>query len=186
VIAAIETTYKGRRFWSRIEARWAVFFDTLGVKYEYEKEGYRLPSGSYLPDFWLPEIRGGIWFEVKGAAATEREEHLAQELARAHGSDVVIASGDIPESSAEHAERGDGFSIFFVIDGEDGMDDCYNFMICGTCGKRGMEFTTYEGRVCHHNWKEYRTLSATSEDTLDRAYTDARSARFEHVERGPR
>ena len=49
---AIETMYNGYRFRSRLEARWAVFFDALGVKYEYEPEGFLLPSGKcYLPDF---------------------------------------------------------------------------------------------------------------------------------------
>lgn len=51
-IKAIETIYNGYRFRSRLEARWAVFFDALGVKYEYEPEGFELPSGKrYLPDF---------------------------------------------------------------------------------------------------------------------------------------
>ena len=51
-IRAIETEYNGYRFRSRLEARWAVFFDALGVEYEYEPEGFELPSGKrYLPDF---------------------------------------------------------------------------------------------------------------------------------------
>ena len=51
-IKPIETLYHGYRFRSRLEARWAVFFDSLGVKYEYEPEGFKLPDGSmYLPDF---------------------------------------------------------------------------------------------------------------------------------------
>ena len=52
---AIRTRYSGILFRSRLEARWAVFFDALGVKWEYEKEGYELPSGRYLPDFFLPD-----------------------------------------------------------------------------------------------------------------------------------
>jgi hypothetical protein len=52
---AIETVYKGYKFRSRLEARWAVFFDALGVEWEYEKEGYDLgDDGLYLPDFYLP------------------------------------------------------------------------------------------------------------------------------------
>ena len=35
-IKPIETIYKGYRFRSRLEARWAVFFDALGIEYEYE------------------------------------------------------------------------------------------------------------------------------------------------------
>lgn len=51
-IKPIETVYKGCRFRSRLEARWAVFFDALGVEWEYEPEGFELPSGRrYLPDF---------------------------------------------------------------------------------------------------------------------------------------
>lgn len=62
-IKAIETRYRGYRFRSRLEARWAVFFDALGVKWEYEKEGFNLDGLCYLPDFWLPERR--IWVEIK-------------------------------------------------------------------------------------------------------------------------
>lgn len=51
-IKAIETEYNGYKFRSRTEAKWAVFFDALGVDYEYEPEGYELPNGErYLPDF---------------------------------------------------------------------------------------------------------------------------------------
>ncbi len=64
-IKAIETRYAGCRFRSRLEARWAVFFDTLGVRWEYEPEGLLFDDGTrYLPDFRLPDLR--IWFEVKG------------------------------------------------------------------------------------------------------------------------
>lgn len=64
-IKPIETRYKGYRFRSRLEARWAVFFDALNMRWEYEKEGFVLHTGErYLPDFWLPEIK--LWIEVKG------------------------------------------------------------------------------------------------------------------------
>lgn len=51
-IKPIETIYNSYRFRSRLEARWAVFFNALGVEFEYEPEGFVLPSGKYyLPDF---------------------------------------------------------------------------------------------------------------------------------------
>lgn len=63
-IKAIETQYKGYRFRSRLEARWAVFFDSLRLRWEYEPEGFDLgKAGWYLPDFYLPDW--GIWLEVK-------------------------------------------------------------------------------------------------------------------------
>jgi hypothetical protein len=61
---AIDTIYKGYRFRSRLEARWAVFFDAVGLPYDYEKEGFVLDDGSkYLPDFWLPSLN--MWVEIK-------------------------------------------------------------------------------------------------------------------------
>lgn len=68
-LTPIETVYKGYRFRSRLEARWAVFFDELGIEYQYETEGIVLPEiGYYLPDFWLPAYK--IWVEIKPTAPT--------------------------------------------------------------------------------------------------------------------
>lgn len=39
MITPIETIYKGYRFRSRLEARWAVFMDACGADWEYEPEG---------------------------------------------------------------------------------------------------------------------------------------------------
>ena len=60
-IKAIETEYNGYKFRSRLEARWAVFFDAAGIKYEYEPEGFEIKVNSeemyrYLPDFYLPDF----------------------------------------------------------------------------------------------------------------------------------
>jgi hypothetical protein len=63
--AAIETRYAGCRFRSRLEARWAVFFNHLGVEWQYEPQGFVVDGIPYLPDFLLPEC--GTWVEVKGA-----------------------------------------------------------------------------------------------------------------------
>jgi hypothetical protein len=50
---AIQTAYKGYRFRSRLEARWAVFLDALGATWTYETEGYDLNGMWYLPDFFV-------------------------------------------------------------------------------------------------------------------------------------
>ena len=50
-IQAIPTNYKGYRMRSRLEARWAVFFDALGLSWEYEQEGYVCGTSAWLPDF---------------------------------------------------------------------------------------------------------------------------------------
>lgn len=52
---AIDTWYARRCFRSRLEARWAIAFDALGIPWEYESCGYDLGDGhgKYLPDFLL-------------------------------------------------------------------------------------------------------------------------------------
>lgn len=62
---AIETRYAGHRFRSRLEARWAVFFDRLGVDWQYELQGFEVGETGrrYLPDFYLPATN--TWVEVK-------------------------------------------------------------------------------------------------------------------------
>lgn len=63
-IKAINTEYNGYLFRSRLEARWAVFFDNIGIEYVYELEGYQLSNNvMYLPDFYLPSI--DIHVEIK-------------------------------------------------------------------------------------------------------------------------
>ena len=63
-IKAIETRYDGYVFRSRLEARWAVFFKYLKIKYVYEPEGFVLDDGTYyLPDFYLPEFN--VMVEIK-------------------------------------------------------------------------------------------------------------------------
>lgn len=76
---AIETSYKGYRFRSRTEARWAIFFDTVGVSYQYEPEGFDLGEhGCYLPDFRIPSVN--VWVEIKGVPPTDHEFEIAFSL----------------------------------------------------------------------------------------------------------
>jgi hypothetical protein len=62
-VRPIQTLYNGYRFRSRLEARWAVFLDRCAERYVYEDQGYALPSGPYLPDFFFPQR--AAFLEVK-------------------------------------------------------------------------------------------------------------------------
>jgi hypothetical protein len=76
---AIPTEYDGVWFRSRLEARYAMFFDQHRIGWEYEVDGINLGGGKfYLPDFWLPDSR--TFLEVKGPLK-ERSElvKLAQD-----------------------------------------------------------------------------------------------------------
>ena len=63
MIKPIETIYNGYRFRSRLEARWAVFFDAAHIKYEYEPDGFDLDGEYYLPDFYLSDF--DLYVEIK-------------------------------------------------------------------------------------------------------------------------
>ena len=77
-IKAIEIQYNGYRFRSRLEARWAVFFDLIGLKYEYEIEGFEMDELRYLRDFYIPSL--DRWFEIKGKPLTEMEFKKCEEF----------------------------------------------------------------------------------------------------------
>ena len=64
-IKAIETRAYGCLFRSRTEARWATFLSEARFNWEYEPEGFELPSGWYLPDFRVSANGTSIWLEVK-------------------------------------------------------------------------------------------------------------------------
>lgn len=99
---AIETRYKGRRFRSRLEARYAVLFDALGIEWDYEPEGFELGGGlRYLPDFFLhfdkPSARqgpgAGYWVEIKPTTPTELELTKLVRLANQTHHHAVIICG---------------------------------------------------------------------------------------------
>lgn len=58
--AGIPTLYRGMRFRSRLEAKWAVFFDRLGWRWTYEPFDLR----GYIPDFVL-HMHKPLLVEVK-------------------------------------------------------------------------------------------------------------------------
>ena len=70
---AIDTFYKDHFFRSRLEARWAVFFDSLKEKWEYEPEGFLLENGvKYLPDFYIASLDSYV--EVKPSINIEQDD----------------------------------------------------------------------------------------------------------------
>lgn len=164
----IETHYGGCRFRSRLEARYAVFFDTLGIAWEYEPQGYALPSGTYLPDFYLPKIYprscrndSGVWFEVK-------PEHCKDprwsELAEA--TTTVYVGFGLPrpplDSGQEWIEEWSG----------PGWDNCMVFCDCWD----DVWTMQYGPESNYHRSKDH--------PLIDRGLQAARSARFEHGEAG--
>src|SRR6266581_5789219 len=92
-ITPIETFYNGHRFRSRLEARWAVFYHTLGIEYLYENEGYNLDGTWYLPDFYLP--KQDCFIEIKSQLPTKEEQKKTELLALYTGKTVFTFFGDV-------------------------------------------------------------------------------------------
>ena len=179
-IKAIETRYNGYKFRSRVEARWAVFMDTLGVKYEYEKEGFDLGEfGYYLPDFWLPEHQ--CWVEIKGAEPTSKEQGLCHELAQAVKNDVVLLFGQ---------PYPDEFTVYIYRPGFLSLDHYTEITKCrrcdGLCGLRDNDedsaWADFGKHTCGDHDKFPMSAKSGMAPELTAAYAAARQARFEHRE----
>lgn len=95
-IKPIETEYKGYRFRSRLEARWAVFFDECGFRWEYEPEGFDIDGTKYLPDFYLPEF--SLYAEVKPNTPERLRELAKTQMLLTWGGPVnaILILSDIP------------------------------------------------------------------------------------------
>lgn len=184
-ITALPTRYAGCHFRSRTEARWAVFFDTLGVPWQYEPQGFDLDGHRYLPDFWLPSLNA--WYEVKGRPPTEHEENLARKLGEGTGCTVYIAWGDIPRNPSDFGTSGDWYGLAAPEHQQWGItpfpnwDIDYAWCVCPQCGKFGIEFEARGERVCRLSGDKGRN---GNDRRLLAAYQAARSARFEHGQSG--
>lgn len=216
-LKAIETVYAGYRFRSRLEARWAVFFDTLGIAWEYEKEGYDLgEAGWYLPDFWLPDAFQ--WVEIKAQEPSDIEREKCRQLVLQQDNPTctaVIAYGELAINKAR-------FDVF-----ANNSDAVNGILTLNGCIRVTTEKTAYTTSP-YDEWKEHAFVSffgARGERTqineanpgefsrrftvaryatwtcfglgfcyngsahlidiikdLDKAFTAARQARFEHGE----
>lgn len=166
-IKPIPTECLGTRFRSRLEARWAVFFDRASIPWRYEFEGFQLPSGWYVPDFWLPKLR--VWLEIKPepALSGSRPFRLCVELADTSGNTVALASG---EPTAR-----EGLQVFA---GEGWLDDRYSFAECPSCSRIGVAFEARGARVCGSGCFPLDDDGEGWSPRLEQARRDAVGARF--------
>ena len=189
----IETEYNGYRFRSRLEARWAVFFDAVSINYEYEPEGYNLPNGTrYLPDFYLPDFN--IFVEVK--ASRDKDDGKARDFAIAasgFGEDAIC--GGILICYGQPYDNDMRFVSASESDDDGGGEYDTDW---GPPGKVHFGyFGTYDRQVCiliedHKGrsffWCNYvytfdeRQSNIFITDNIYKAEIKARQARFEHGE----
>lgn len=142
-IRAIETEYRGWKFRSRLEARWAVFFDIAGIPFEYEPEGFAFDGVAYLPDFWLPKQQA--WIEIKPTTGA-LDNGLLMSFVMAHPAGHPLwALVGTPEPPPEWGGFEDDRHECFM---PHGWDNNYQFCICPNCGRVGFEWSGIGSRIC--------------------------------------
>lgn len=182
-IKAIETKYNGYRFRSRLEARWAVFFDEMNIKYEYELEGYKLPSGAgYLPDFFLPELE--LFVEVKPTTNIPiRELRKLVEFAQADDNKLLLIVGTPTNEEMFIVDRRSA-PLDELDSSESFSDDELATMFVDALTEWGNVSFGISPFSTH--WTiSYKTLPPPTQQTVRAALLAAKQSRFEHGESGP-
>lgn len=185
-IKPIETEYSGYRFRSRLEARVAVFFDTLSIKFEYEVEGWDLHGTWYLPDFWLPDLE--TWVEVKSSVFGFQpmfNAKLATLTTHKKGWFGLVLAGTPEYLQQEQYGYYNGIYVGRTV-----------FASCPVCQTIGLLTTPHsESFKDHYELPPYFyrlrcgcttdytfPFAMTNSKQLDDAFTKARQARFEFGE----
>lgn len=129
IFQAIPTQWKGVLYRSRLEARYAVLFECLNIKYNYERGKTRvlLKNGivvDYQPDFVIPEIECNehfplpLYVEVKGADSYESisipERMKIEAFAENHS---LIVLGNLPYRASEFFQKPDALFSYKFING---------------------------------------------------------------------
>lgn len=171
---ALPTTYRGFKFASRLEARYAYFMDMLQTPWEYEKGAYDLDGLTYIPDFWLPALK--VWLEVKGEIISDevglKVLEKAGRLAILSGHPVVLVFHDPYDARC----------ITFGIQG--GMYKDSHFGLCPHCGGFGLHVRTAAGIrfLCPEKTGHAAPVGLSALRSLHRTYFDtamaARQKRF--------
>lgn len=188
---AIETRYKGYRFRSRTEARWAVFFDALGVAWEYEPQGYVGAAGTcYLPDFLVDH---SLIVEVKPAVNPHSEEWIGDmRRSLAKWEDFLATAPDRTPILVVHGTPGarEGVHVGGYLYRRHRELENVVFAECRKCG--ALSFLTFDLEGDETGYALRCQPSCASErwpiisDRIRDAMNAARGSRFEHGERGGR
>jgi hypothetical protein len=199
-IKPIETIHGGARMRSRLEARWAVFFDALEIPWEYEPEGYWVSDVPYLPDFYLPTL--GVFAEVKPSGFFHREDDDSEKIKM----EIIHSLWNAPTSGKErliiisgNPKRDDYLiknteHVYTSPEGDDVYENYYcRFIGCNRCdglavvGSADPKTDTmrfgedFAGQIGPHTCGD-RFKWPSNEAALDGAYAAASMARFEHGE----
>lgn len=173
IIKAIETRYQGFLMRSRLEARWAVFLKNVGAKWEYESQGYDISGTWYLPDFWISSFQ--MFMEIKSENVKEKEIDLCAQLSFVRPVLLVSGSPWPREYTVSMFSKGE-----LIIKGMFAEVKQLN-------ENPKKNERSYDGKLALgvvDSKKQGYGLMKLKRPVLARALEKARSARFEHGEKG--
>jgi hypothetical protein len=187
-IKPIQTRYQGYNFRSRLEARWAVFFDALNINWEYESEGYVLPNGkNYLPDFYLPQVN--MYVEVKPKIGfDEIALSKCKELVMSLKCGILLAEG-MPGSTpvingyeyGEQLYEDDG--TYINPNPDEYIAAKYQYHLWNPHNYHQCEGRFYNDPGWYPNYVYY--MDEIYKNIINEAANKAKSARFEFGQNGP-
>lgn len=163
---AKKTLYNDYLFRSKLEAKWAVFFDMCFIPFIYEPESFLCEDGSqYTPDFFLPEvelrtghyfdviknefvkIKPGVFIEIKPLGFAPNDEFIKRLSSAIYPNPLILLVGD-PVSAINDSQKNipvnnnEQISPFW--------DNNMVFMHCPKCGKFKIEFDEGNYYICNH------------------------------------
>jgi hypothetical protein len=117
---ALETEYDGIFFRSRLEARWAILFNSLKLRWVYEPECFILSSGQkYTPDFYIPKF--DLYVEIKPNFDWLKDDYHYGRY-KEFNKKLLVLSGDYPNFNVNYLING-----YLTYDGQ--YEDC-NVVFC--------------------------------------------------------
>ena len=199
---AIETEWRGFKFRSRLEARYAVMFEEMGIGWDYEFQGFDLRDGRrYLPDFWLPQL--DLYVEIKGTEVNRDTERLLRDFR--HPVILFVGLPDFEGKRHPLNRAGVGGKLYaFSVSNSNELGGMpfiakAHLMTCCECEKwvldvrpeseklesgdcrlidRGNDQKQW-GPHCKHGYRDWKMRSNSEAKEAVKA---AKSARFEHGE----
>lgn len=186
---AKKTLYNNTLFRSKLEAKWAVFFDKCFIKYTYEPEAFLCSDNKqYTPDFFLPEaalrtghefdcktqdfikMSLGVYIEIKPLGYVCDEDYKKRISEAIHPSPLILLVGDpvsaINENQVRDQEnRNEQLSPYW--------DNCMVLMYCKNCGKVKFEFDEGNYYICNKCGEDI------SGSELNKQAIEARNFRFQ-------
>lgn len=177
---AKRTLYKDYYFRSKLEAKWAVFFDLMNIPFVYEPEAFICKNGSqYTPDFYLPEAilrdgndmkitkiqkcfddvilkprKPGIYLEIKPLIYLDADSY-EKRISSAINKPLILLCGDPVEALISESEKNLQLSPWW--------DNYIVFMYCDKCHSYKFEYNEgnyYQCPQCHESISnDFREIS---------------------------